>query len=104
IRQAQASRLVIVLATLAGFLFALALAASPELHERLHHDCDDEHGHHECLATVLHAGGCEDVAPPPTLVAFVTTLLEINEPDRSIAVPSPFLTSRILEHAPPRRA
>jgi hypothetical protein len=104
IRHARVSRLAVVLTTLAGFVFALVLVASPELHERLHHDCDDEQGHHECLATVLHAGGCDVVTPPPTLAAFVSTLLEVDEPDHSIAVPSPFLTSRILEHAPPRRA
>lgn len=94
----------IVATTLAGFLLALVLSASPELHERLHHDADDEHGHHECLATVLHAGGCDDAAPAPPLAGATIPVTDIPLPDRSRSTPSLYLSFRILEHAPPRRA
>ena len=102
LRQGKIPRLALCSAVLAGFVLALLMAASPELHERLHHD--DDHGHHACLATVLHAGGCDDTAPAPTLASFVATLFEIAPLDRSRKAESLFLSFRILEHAPPRRA
>ncbi|HEV7404803.1 MAG TPA: hypothetical protein VGO11_17810 [Chthoniobacteraceae bacterium] len=90
-------------ATLAGFLLALLMAASPALHERLHHDAD--HDQHECLAKVLHAGGASDDAPaPPTLAAFVAELFEVAPVDASRVAEALFLDCGILEHAPPRRA
>jgi len=82
----------------------LLLAASPKLHERLHHDADDEHAHHECLATVLHAGGCDDTTPPPSLTGATIPVFDIPLLDRSRPAPSLYLSFRILEHAPPRRA
>jgi hypothetical protein len=84
-------------AAFAGFVFALVLAASPELHTRIH----DRAGHHECLAMVLQSGACDDAVPAPTLAAFVATLFEVTVPDGSRTVGSLFLSCRILEHAPP---
>ena len=103
LRHAGYGRLALVGATLAGFLLALLLAASPELHERLHHDAD--HDDHECLATVLHAGGaCDDTLPPPTLASYLAELFEPAPVDGSRVVAALFLDCGILEHAPPRRA
>jgi hypothetical protein len=87
-------------AALLGFVFALILAASPQLHELAHHP-SDEPGHHECLAMMLHDGTCEHTAAPPTLATFVATLFEVTLPDRSRPFESLFLSCRILEHAPP---
>ena len=50
-RHAGIFRLALVGAVLAGFVLALALAASPELHERLHHAAG--HEEHQCLATLI---------------------------------------------------
>ncbi len=87
---------------LVGFAVALVLAAAPELHERLHHDEDGDH--HECLATVLHAGGCDDTALAPVLADFVMPLPEVAPLEYTREAGSLFLSFRILEHAPPRRA
>jgi hypothetical protein len=89
-------------AALAGFVLALVLAAAPALHEQLHGDAG--HVPHECLATVLHAGGCDDAAPAPTLASFVATLFEVAPLEYAREPGSLFLSHRILEHAPPRRA
>ncbi len=101
---ARLARAVLVGATLAGFVIGLILAASPALHEQLHHDCDDEHGHHECLATVLHAGGCDDAAPAPPLTGLAVAVAGIRLPDHSVPAESLYLQFQILEHAPPRGA
>ena len=97
---ARLSGMAVVATTIAGFLLGLILAASPELHERLHHDSDDEH--HECLATVLHVGGCENPSPVDPLSDFVAIRVEeTHEAGRSFLVDSLYLRFRILEHAPP---
>ena len=96
-RHAGIFRLALFGAALAGFVLALVLAASPELHEQWH-DCAD---HHECLATTLTVGACADTSPPPTLASFVATLFEAAPPDGSRAVGSFFLSGCIFEHAPP---
>ena len=86
---------------LTGFVMALWLAASPGAHEQVHHD--DGGGQHECLATALHAGACDDASPVQALASFIATLFEAAPPDESRAADSLFLSFRILEHAPPRR-
>lgn len=103
-RHAAVFRLALVGAVLAGFVLALTLAASPELHERLHHHDDhDGHEQHECLAKTFTSGGCEDMQVAPTLVGFVAVLFATVPEDHSRAVASAFLACGILEHAPPRR-
>lgn len=83
----------------AGFVIALAFAACPELHSLAHDSGGIEH--HECLAMALQNGACDDVAPPLTLAAFLTTFFEAALPDGSRTVESLYLSCRILEHAPP---
>ena len=99
LRDSTASRLALIGATLAGLLLALVLSVSGELHERLHHD-DGDH-HHECLATVLHSGACDSSTPAPVLEGIETVLIETARRDFFRIVESPFLSCRILEHAPP---
>ena len=98
-RPSIATRLALVGAVVVGLLLASVLAASPELHERLHHDAD--HQDHVCLVTTLQAGGFEDVlvvimAVEPMGKGVATAPLSDVE-----AVPSFFLSCRVLEHAPP---
>ena len=92
-------RVALFSAALAGFIWAFALAASPGLHEWAHQDSDGEQ--HQCLATALHAGACNDVAPEPVAIAFAFASNEAAPKDNLRAASSLFLSCRILEHAPP---
>jgi hypothetical protein len=92
-------RIVLFSAALAGFVFAMLLAGSPKLHEWAHQDSGDTE--HQCLATVLHAGACDDPAPTPPLVAAAEGAVEAVAEDNSRVALSLFLSCRILEHAPP---
>ena len=99
-RQAGRSRVTLSGALFAGLLLALSLAASPQLHELVHHDGAAEQ--HACLAYTLQTGGSEAVP------LVVITMQPLGEP--SVAPParhaehceSFFLTCARLEHAPPR--
>jgi hypothetical protein len=53
---------IITFPLIAAFLYALLVAGSPRLHEKLHHVSS----HHECAATILAAGNCEHAATPQT--------------------------------------
>ena len=99
LRHAKIPRLAIGGAVLAGLLLALLMAASPELHERWHHDADGPE--HVCLATTLAANGCDDAAPAPVLSAFIAMLLEVAPSLHSQRSGSLFLAGCVLEHAPP---
>lgn len=92
-------RIPIIGALLAGFLIAFLFAGSPALHDWAHSDSDD--GQHQCLATVLHAGACEDTPMEPVPTALVMASDETAPKVRSRIAPSVFLSCRILEHAPP---
>jgi hypothetical protein len=99
LRPSTGPRLVLIGAVVAGLLLALALAASPQLHELLHHDGEDQE--HVCLATILQAGGFEEVlvvimaVEPMTEVIATAPLRDVEEAG------SFFLSCRVLEHAPP---
>ena len=97
-RHAGIFRLALVGVLLAGFVLALALAASPELHERIHHDADQQE--HQCLATTI-GGGCEDALVAPTLAGFVAVLFAVVPEDHSRAAEAQFLSCCVFEHAPP---
>ena len=58
-RPATPNRLALIGVVMAGLLLALALAASPQLYEALHHAGGDQE--HVCLAPVLKTGGLEGV-------------------------------------------
>jgi hypothetical protein len=100
-RNSTARAFVTVLA-LAGFLSALTLSASPQLHERLHPDAN--RAGHSCAVTLI-ASGNVDHSP---------TALSINEPPpiaefkvpklNSQWVQSLFLLGAVFEHAPPASA
>ena len=94
------ARVVLVGAVVAGFLLALALATSPQLHQLVHPDGGQPF--HSCLATTLQAGAYEAV-----IVVVVATQLAVasvtRAPLRDVGmVESFFLSCRLLEHGPPR--
>jgi len=92
-------RIALFSAALAGFVMAMLLAGSPELHQWAHHDSGETE--HHCLATSLHSGTCDDAVPAPVFIAIAFgvagPLMEIRAHD----APSFFLSCRIPEHAPP---
>src|SRR5438270_5996653 len=88
---------IFALLLVAAFLCALTVASSPQLHEKLHH----LGWHHECAATLLANGNCEQATAPqvsPTIEnaplgrAFLSPRCEL-----AVAL----VPSSILEHAPP---
>ena len=97
---ASSARGAVALVALLHLFALITLAASPSLHELIHHDSDS--CDHECAVTVFTGGHvdlpCVDVVMGPlrtrTLISFV------GEPE-SECLGSFFLDCGLLEHAPP---
>ena len=94
-----AFRAAIAAGSLAAFLFALVLSATPQLHEQLHGATGV--GNHECAATLLASGNYQhtaaatiSLAPPAPPKIFV-------QPLSSSPLVSAHLAFSLLEHAPP---
>jgi hypothetical protein len=86
-----------------GFIFAIALSASPSLHERFHPDA--KRAQHECAVTLLASGSYHHGAAPTVTIAPASVSQFGDLPALSpVWVASPFLNARIFEHAPPARA
>ena len=92
-------RIALFSAALAGFVMAMLLAGSPQMHEWAHHPSDD-HGH-ECLATALHSGACDNVTPVPVFAGITFGPFAPAPEIRTHDGPSLFLSCRVFEHAPP---
>jgi hypothetical protein len=85
-----------------GFLWALALSASPQLHQRVHADANRVE--HNCAATMIASGSYDQVAHPPLISAPVPSTHFSTIPALTPCwVQSPFLGACIFEHAPPAR-
>jgi len=84
----------------AGFLWALALSASPRLHEWTHADANRVE--HTCAATMI-ASGSYDHASHAPLVSADVPAVQFSKIPALIPhwVQSPFLGASIFEHAPP---
>src|SRR5437763_16028364 len=84
----------------AGFLCALALSASPQLHQRVHSDANRVE--HTCAVTMIASGSYDHAAHAPPVSAPVEAVQFSKIPALSPCwVQSPFLGARIFEHAPP---
>jgi hypothetical protein len=85
-----------------GFFWALALSASPQLHQRVHPDAN--RAEHNCAATMIAAGSYDHAAYPP-LVSAPVPAVQFSKIQALIPcwVQSPFLGACIFEHAPPAR-
>ena len=82
----------------AAFLFASALAVSPQLHEKLHKPS----ANHECVVTLIASGKYEHSAAPPLVFAPQPAVSFSKIPAlHPIWVAAPFLGASIFEHAPP---
>jgi hypothetical protein len=84
----------------AGFLWALALSASPQLHHRVHPD--GNRAEHNCAATMIASGSYDHAAHTP-LVSAPAAAVQFSEIPVLTPrwVQSPFLCASIFEHAPP---
>src|SRR5439155_693220 len=84
----------------AAFLWALALSASPQLHQRVHPDAGRVE--HNCVATIIASGSYNHAAHPPMVSEPVPVVQFSKIPAlTSCWVQSPFLGACIFEHAPP---
>src|SRR5438477_10843277 len=84
----------------AGFLYALALSASPQLHQRIHPDANRVE--HNCAATMITLGSYDHAAHPPLVRAPAAVVQFSKIPALTPCwVESPFLGASIFEHAPP---
>jgi hypothetical protein len=83
-----------------AFLWALALSASPQLHQRQHTDANRvEHG---CVATMIASGSYNYSAHVPLVMAPAPGVQFSTIPALTPQwVESPFLGACIFEHAPP---
>src|SRR5207247_6851899 len=86
-----------------GFLWALALSASPQLHQRVHADANRVE--HNCAATMIASGSYDHAthvplirAPAPSVQFSRTLTLS------SVWVQPLFLSAHILAHAPPEHS
>jgi hypothetical protein len=88
---------------LGGFLLAMTLSASPQLHERIHPDA--KRGQHECAVTLITAGNYHHAAPAPLVSAPAPSVHFSKIPTLDPQwVASPFLGASVFEHAPPALA
>ena len=86
----------------AALLWALALSASPQWHQRLHKDANRVE--HNCAVTMIASGSYDHAAHAPLVSAPVPALQFSDIPALTPCwVQSPFLGARIFEHAPPAR-
>jgi len=101
-RSTNYGRAFIAICISAGFLWALALSASPQLHQRVHPDAGRVE--HNCAATMIASGNYDHAAHPPLVSAQLPAIHFSKIPALTPCwVQSPFLGACIFEHAPPVR-
>src|SRR5437899_5432549 len=87
----------------AAFLCALALSASPQLHQRMHPDANRVE--HNCAVTMIASGSYDHAAHAPLVTGPVPAIQFSKIPALTPCwVQPPFLGACIFEHAPPFRA
>jgi len=84
----------------AAFFWALALSASPQLHQHVH--ADAKRLEHSCAVTLIVSGSYDHAGQP----ALVSSSAPASLPSKILAltsqwVESPFLKASVFEHAPP---
>jgi hypothetical protein len=101
-RSTNRGRTLVAVCVFAGFLWALALSASPQLHQRVHPDAGRVE--HNCAVTMIASGSYNHAAHPPLVSAPVPAPQFSKIPALTPQwVESPFLGAHIFEHAPPAR-
>jgi hypothetical protein len=92
-------RSAIALALAVSVLIAGWMAVSPELHGWLHHDAGDEH--HECIVTMIAAGGVDHVVIAPIIMTAPVGDTTALKTMHSEWVQPLFLDGGVLVHGPP---
>src|SRR6266480_5757745 len=83
-----------------GFMWALALSVSPQLHERAHQDANRVE--HSCAATMIASGSYNHSAHVPLVSAPVPAAQFSKIPALNpLWIESPFLGASVFEHGPP---
>src|ERR1700757_1992040 len=86
----------------AAFVWAIALSATPQLHQRVHADAN--RGEHSCAATMIASGSYVHATHPPLVSADALVPQFSKIPALTPCwVQSAFLGACIFEHAPPAR-
>lgn len=100
-RNPIAWRAIVATICIAPFLFALILAASPQLHEQLH---DTSTVSHECVVTLLSSGSCHHavIAVPACEIPAPSAPASLLSTSARLIAAS--LEFSLLEHAPPARS
>lgn len=91
----------VALALLLAVMVVVAMAASPRLHEGVHHDAD--RAGHECAVTLFASGAWHDAAPVLAVAPELVLVPDEAVVERQRIVLS-FRFSGVLEHAPPAGA
>jgi hypothetical protein len=101
-RSNNCGRAIVAAFVFAGFFWALALSASPQLHQRVPKEAN--RAEHNCAATMIASGNYDHSVQVPLVSAPVPAVLFTKIPALSPCwVQSPFLGACIFEHAPPAR-
>src|SRR5438552_19216982 len=101
-RPTNQARAFVAICSSAAFLWALALSASPQLHQRVHTDANRVE--HTCAVTMMASGSYDHAANPPLISAADLAPQFSKIPALTPCwVQSPFLGACIFEHAPPAR-
>jgi hypothetical protein len=99
-RSINHGRAFIAICVFAAFVCALALSASPQLHQRVHKDANRVE--HNCAATMIASGTYDHAVHAPLVSAPVPVIHFSKVPALTPQwVESPFLGACIFEHAPP---
>jgi hypothetical protein len=99
-RSTNRGRAFIAICIGAAFVWALALSASPQLHQRVHKDANRVE--HSCAVTAIASGTCHHATHPPLVSAPARTIQFSKAPALTPKwVESVFLKAHIFAHAPP---
>jgi hypothetical protein len=99
-RSTNHRRAFIAICVFAAFLWALAVSASLQLHQRVHPDAGRVD--HNCAATMIASGSYNHSPHVPIVSAPLPSIQFSVIPALTPQwVESPFLSARIFEHAPP---
>ena len=102
-RSSTTTRAFVAILASAGFLWALTLSVSPELHERVHRDANRVD--HSCAVTCIASGNVDHSASPQLVSAPVVADQFCSIPALTPQwVESAFLQAHVFEHAPPALA
>src|SRR6266498_1103077 len=99
-RSRNHGRAFVAVCVFAAFLCALALSASPQLHQRIHADANRVE--HNCAATMIASGSYDHACHPPLVSAPVPPAQFSKIPTLSSVWVQPlFLNAHVFAHAPP---